>query len=49
MMLMGMEMREIYLNYFYVNNKMLGHTVDPSGLQGPPGSSLCGSVTTSSS
>ena len=29
----------------YVNDKMLGPTVDPSGLQGPPGSSLHWSIT----
>ena len=31
---------EIYLNYVYMIDKMLGPAVDPSGLQGPPGSSL---------
>ena len=31
---------ESYLNQFYEMDKTLGPTVDPSGLQGPPGSSL---------
>ena len=35
---------EIYLDQVYVYDKMLGPTVDPSGLQGPPGSSLHQSV-----
>ena len=28
-----------------MNDQMLGPTVDPSGLHGPPGSSLCWSIT----
>ena len=36
---------EIYLRWIYMNDKTLSPTVDPSGLQGPPGSSLCWSVT----
>ena len=34
----------IYLNKFYVNDKMLGPAVDLSGQQAPPGSSLCQSI-----
>ena len=45
MTLMGMVTWEVYQNYIYMNDKMLGLTVDPSGLQGPPGSSLHWSVT----
>ena len=40
MMLMGMVIWEIYLDYVVINDKMPGLAVDPSGLQGPPGSSL---------
>ena len=40
-----MVTQEIYLYYFYMHDKMLGPTVDPSGLQGPPGSSFHWSVT----
>ena len=42
---MSMVSQEIYLNLVYVNDKTLGPTVDPSRLQGPPGSSLHWSVT----
>ena len=44
-MLMGMAIWEVYLNLVFVNDKMLGPTIDPSGLQCPPGSSLCWSIT----
>ena len=36
---MGTVTEESYQNYIYVNDKTLGPTVDPSRLQGPPGSS----------
>ena len=36
----GTVAQEIYINYIYMNDKTLGPTVDPSGLQGPPASSL---------
>ena len=38
-------MREIYLIDFYHGDKTLVATVEPSELQGPPGSSLLWSVT----
>ena len=38
-------MREIYLNSFWHEDKTLVATVEPSELQGPPGSSLLWSVT----
>ena len=37
-------MQEIYLINFYRGDKMLVATVEPSELQGPPGSSLLWSV-----
>ena len=42
---MGMITWEVYQNYVYWNDMILGLTVDPSGLLGPPGSSLLWSVT----
>ena len=38
-------MWEIYLDNFYRGDKTLVATVEPSELQGPPGSSLLWSVT----
>ena len=40
-----MATQEIYLNQVYVNDKTQFPTVDPSRLQGPPGSSLHWSIT----
>ena len=38
-------MREILLDHFYGGDKMLVATIEPSELQGPPGSSLLWSIT----
>ena len=45
MALTGTVTWEIYQNQVYMNDKMLGPTVDPSALQGPESISLHWSIT----